>query len=310
MTDEPALPTESDGSAAEMRSGFATIIGAPNAGKSTLLNHLVGAKVSIVTHKVQTTRTIVRGVWTGDDVQVVFVDTPGIFRPKRRLDRAMVRSAWSGVRDADVVIFLVDAVRGLVGEAADVLEELEKVRVPRLLALNKVDIAPRERLLEIAAAANGRVRFDDTYMVSATTGSGTADLMERIAALMPPHPFYYPDDQVSDLPLRLLAAEVTREKLYLRLHQELPYDAHVETEAWDETKKGIRIEQTIYVARETQRGIVLGKGGQAVKAIGSAARRELTEMLDTPVHLFIHVKVRNWESDPERYREMGLEFPS
>ena len=307
MTEESKLAADAEG---PTRSGFATIIGAPNAGKSTLLNHLVGAKVSIVTHKVQTTRTIVRGIWTGDTVQVVFVDTPGIFRPKRRLDRAMVRSAWSGVRDADAVVFLVDAARGLVGDAAAVLAELPSVRVPKLLVLNKVDIAPRQKLLEIAAEANAQAEFVDTFMVSATTGSGTDALMARIGELMPEHPFFYPPDQVSDLPLKLLAAEVTREKLYLRLHQELPYDAHVETESWDETKAGIRIEQTIYVARDTQRGIVLGKGGQAVKAIGSASRRELTEMLDRPVHLFLHVKVRNWESDPQRYRELGLEFPS
>ena len=294
----------------QTRAGFAALIGAPNAGKSTLMNRIVGAKVSIVTHKVQTTRNMIRGVWTEDGVQIVFIDTPGIFAPKRRLDRAMVRSAWSGARDADVVVFIVDAERGLTGDAAAILGDLESVRAPKVLVLNKVDRIDPEKLLLLAAEANARVSFEATFMISALKGSGVDDLVEHLAGTMPEHPFFFPEDQVSDLPLKQLAAEVTREKLYLRLHQELPYAAHVETDTWDETKKGIRIEQTIYVARETQKAIVLGKGGSAVKAIGKAAREELAEMLERPVHLFLFVKVRNWESDPERYREMGLEFPS
>ena len=299
---------EGGGSGLTTRAGFVALIGAPNAGKSTLVNHLVGAKVSIVTHKVQTTRGMVRGVWTGDDTQIVLIDTPGIFAPKRRLDRAMVRSAWSGARDADVIVFLVDAERGLTGDAANILRDLESVAIPKVLVLNKIDRIDPERLLLLAAEANAKVSFEATYMISALKGSGTDDLLAHLAAAMPEHPFFFPEDQVSDLPLKQLAAEVTREKLYLRLHQELPYAAHVETESWTETKKGIRIEQVVYVARESQRSIVLGKGGAAIKAIGKAAREELAEMLEKPVHLFLFVKVRNWESDPERYREMGLEF--
>ena len=291
------------------RSGFVALIGAPNAGKSTLVNRLVGAKVSIVTHKVQTTRTLVRGVVTEGRSQVVFVDTPGIFEPKRGLDRAMVRSAWSGARDADIVVFLVDAQRGFEGDAARILGELESVRVPRVLALNKVDRIDREKLLLLAAEANARVPFERTFMISALKGSGTDDLLDWLLASVPEGPWFFPEEQVSDFPLKQLAAEVTREKLYLRLHQELPYDSHVETDRWEETKKGVRIDQTIFVARDSQKGIVLGKGGATAKAIGQAAREELGEMLGKPVHLFLHVKVRNWESDPERYREMGLEFP-
>ena len=296
------------------RAGLVAVIGAPNAGKSTLVNHLVGAKVTIVTHKVQTTRSNVRGVWSGEGAdgvasQIVFVDTPGIFAPKRRLDRAMVRSAWSGARDADIVMFVVDAERGLEGDAAAILEDLASVRLPRVLVLNKIDRIAPERLLELTARANAAVSFEETFMVSALRGHGTDRLLDYLAGAVPSHPFFFPDDQVSDLPLKQLAAEITREKLYLRLHEELPYAAHVETEDWQETKKGIRIEQTIYVIRDSQKPIVLGKGGETVKSIGRAAREELTDLLEKPVHLFLHVKVRPWESDPERYREMGLEFP-
>ena len=295
---------------APTRAGFVALIGAPNAGKSTLVNHLVGAKVSIVTHKVQTTRTLVRGVVTEGRSQVVFVDTPGIFQPKRGLDRAMVRSAWSGARDADIVVFLVDAQRGFEGDAARILQDLEGVPAQRVLALNKVDAIDRERLLLLAAEANARVPFERTFMISALKGSGTDDLLDYLFEHVPEGPWFFPEEQVSDFPLKQLAAEVTREKLYLRLHQELPYASHVETDRWEETKKGVRIDQTIYVARDSQKGIVLGKGGATAKAIGRAAREDLSEMLAKPVHLFLHVKVRNWESDPERYREMGLEFPS
>ena len=319
MSDAPEPPDAATAeTAAEMtdgtngettRAGFVALIGAPNAGKSTLVNRLVGAKVSIVTHKVQTTRTLVRGVVTEGASQVVFVDTPGIFEPKRGLDRAMVRSAWSGARDADIVVFLVDAERGFTGDAERILKELESVRVPRILALNKVDRIEPEKLLLLTAQANAQVPFDRTFMISATKGTGCDDLLDHLLSAIPEGPWFFPADQVSDFPLKQLAAEVTREKLYLRLHQELPYAAHVETENWTDTKKGARIEQVIYVARTSQKGIVLGKGGATVKAIGQAAREELSEMLGRPVHLFIHVKVRNWEHDPERYREMGLEFP-
>ena len=290
------------------RAGFVALIGAPNAGKSTLVNRLVGAKVSIVTHKVQTTRTLVRGVVTEGRSQIVFVDTPGIFEPKRGLDRAMVRSAWSGARDADIVVFLVDAERGLTGDAGRILKELESVRAPRVLALNKVDRIEPEKLLLLTAEANAAVPFERTFMISALKGHGCDALLDYLLTAVPEGPWFFPEEQVSDFPLKQLAAEVTREKLYLRLHQELPYASHVETEAWEEGKKGVRIDQVVYVARESQRSIVLGKGGATIKAIGRAAREELTEMLGRPVHLFLHVKVRAWEHDPERYREMGLEF--
>ena len=309
----PAVPVEAR-EASATRAGLVAVIGAPNAGKSTLVNRLVGAKVTIVTHKVQTTRSNIRGVWSGDapggePSQIVFIDTPGIFAPKRRLDRAMVRSAWSGARDADLVLFVVDAERGLVGDAAAILEDLASVRLPRVLALNKIDRIEPEGLLALTAEANAKASFVETFMISATRGHGTDALLDYLAGAMPEHPFFFPDDQVSDLPLRQLAAEITREKLYLRLHEELPYSAHVETERWEETNKAVRIEQTIFVVRDSQKGIVLGKGGATVKAIGKAAREELTDLLGKPVHLFLHVKVRNWESDPERYREMGLKFP-
>ena len=291
------------------RAGFVALIGAPNAGKSTLLNRMVGSKVSIVTHKVQTTRSLVRGIVVHERSQIVFVDTPGIFKPKRALDRAMVKSAWSGARDADCVVFLVDAERGLTGEAVNILHDLESLKSPRVLVLNKVDRVRPDSLLLLTAEANARIEFDRTFMISALRGSGVDDLLDYLAETVPESPFYYPEDQVSDFPLRQLASEITREKLYLRLHQELPYSTHVETESWEEGKKGVRIEQVIYVSRETQRSIVLGKGGATVKAIGKAAREELTGLLDRPVHLFLFVKVRDWEKDPERYREMGLEFP-
>ncbi|MEZ5803510.1 MAG: GTPase Era [Rhizobiaceae bacterium] len=293
------------------RSGFVALIGAPNAGKSTLVNQLVGAKVSIVTHKVQTTRAIVRGIATHDNAQIVFVDTPGIFKPRRRLDQAMVTTAWGGARDADVVLVLIDAERGIRGDAEALLENLEGVRQPKILVLNKIDRVSRETLLALAADANRRVPFERTFMVSALTGSGCGDILDYLAKTLPAGPWYYPEDQISDLPMRQLAAEITREKLYLRLHQELPYSSHVETEKWEEKKDGsVRIEQVIYVERDSQKKIVLGHKGETIRAIGQAARQEIGEILEQKVHLFLFVKVReNWGDDPERYREMGLEFP-
>jgi GTP-binding protein Era len=287
------------------------MIGAPNAGKSTLVNRLVGAKVSIVTHKVQTTRSIVRGVATHGAAQIVFVDTPGIFSPRRRLDRAMVTTAWGGAKDADLVLVLVDAERGIRGDAEAMLAALADNRQPKALVLNKIDRVKHEKLLALAAEANERAAFDRTFMISALTGSGCPDLLDYIAARLPEGPWYYPEDQISDLPMRQLAAEITREKLYLRLHQELPYSSHVETEKWEEKKDGsVRIEQVIYVERDSQKKILLGHKGETIKAIGQASRKEIAEILEQKVHLFLFVKVRgNWGDDPERYREMGLEFP-
>jgi GTP-binding protein Era len=293
------------------RSGFVALIGAPNAGKSTLVNRLVGAKVSIVTHKVQTTRAIVRGIATHHDAQIVFVDTPGIFKPRRRLDQAMVTTAWGGAKDADIVLVLIDAERGIRGDAEAILDNLAGVRQPKILVLNKVDRVKPEALLKLTSEANEKADFERTFMVSALTGSGCGDLLDFLAGRLPEGPWYYPEDQISDLPMRQLAAEVTREKLYLRLHQELPYSSHVETERWEEKKDGsVRIEQVIYVERDSQKKIVLGHKGETIRAIGQAARHEIAAMLEQPVHLFLFVKVReNWGNDPERYREMGLDFP-
>jgi GTP-binding protein Era len=305
--------SEPDKSAAvpETRSGFVALIGATNAGKSTLVNQLVGSKVSIVTHKVQTTRALVRGIVTHGNAQIVFVDTPGIFRPRRRLDNAMVTTAWGGAKDADVIALLIDAERGIKGDADAILERLGDVRQPKLLLLNKVDRVKPETLLALAKTANERVPFARTFMVSALTGSGCGDFLDHLAETLPAGPWYYPEDQISDLPMRQLAAEVTREKLYLRLHQELPYSSHVETEKWEEKKDGsVRIEQVIYVERDSQKKIVLGEKGRTIRAIGEAARKEIADILEQKVHLFLFVKVReNWGDDPERYREMGLEFP-
>jgi len=295
----------------EPRCGFAALVGAPNAGKSTLLNQLVGAKVSIVSRKAQTTRALVRGIAIDGAAQIVLVDTPGIFKPKRRLDRAMVASALSGATDADVAALLVDARRGVDEETQAILPRLAKLRAPKLLVLNKIDLVARERLLALAADLNARMKFEQTFMVSALTGDGVADLRAALGRMMKPSPWLYPEDQLSDAPLRLLAAEITREKLYERLHDELPYQSTVETESWTNQKDGsARIEQTIYVARDGQKKIVLGEGGRTIKAIGQAARREIAEAAEQKVHLFLFVKVReNWAEDPERYREMRLEFP-
>jgi GTPase len=293
------------------RCGFIALVGAPNVGKSTLINALVGAKVAIVSHKVQTTRTLLRGIATLDGSQLVFIDTPGIFAPKRRLDRAMVTNAWAGTHDADIAAVLIDAKRGLDEEADAILERLAEVGQPKILLINKVDLVEKPALLTIARVANARLAFAATFMISALTGDGVADVKRWLAQHVPQGPWHYPEDQITDAPLRQLAAEITREKLYLRLHQELPYQSTVETDIWKELKDGsTRIEQTIYVERESQRKIVLGKGGQTIKAIGADARREIADMIEAPVHLFLFVKVRErWGDDPDRYRGMGLEFP-
>ena len=290
------------------RCGFAAIIGAPNAGKSTLVNRLVGQKIAIVTHKVQTTRARLRGIAIEGRSQIVFVDTPGIFTPRRDLDRAMVEAAWSGVGDADLVILLVDSRAGLNAEVEAILASLGTARRP-VLALNKVDVVRPETLLGLSQRLNERVPFASTFMISALSGSGVEDLRRHAAGAMPEGPWLYPEDQIADLPQRLLAAEITREKLTLRLHQELPYALTVETEGWTERPDGsVRIDQIIYVERESQRKIVLGKDGQTIKAIGQAARKEIAEAIAQPVHLFLFVKVReNWASDPERRKMMGLE---
>ena len=293
------------------RAGFVALIGAPNAGKSTLVNALVGRKVSIVTHKVQTTRANIRGIRVHGRTQVVFVDTPGIFQPKRRLDRAMVDAAWQGAKDADCVTLLIDAERGLSEDTRRILKRLADVRLPRVLLLNKIDRVDPPALLALTAEANDLCAFDATFMVSALKGDGLSDYLDWLARTLPVSPFLYPAEEVSDLPPRMLAAEVTREKVFLRLHQELPYNAHVETEGWEERRDGsLRVEQVIYVARDAHKKIVLGRGGATIKAISQAARKEMGELLGRPVHLFLFVKVReNWVDDPERYREMGLDFP-
>jgi GTP-binding protein Era len=293
------------------RCGFVALIGGPNAGKSTLTNALTGSKIAIVTPKVQTTRALVRGIAIVGASQLVFVDTPGIFAPRRRLDRAMVTTAWGSAHDADIAVVLIDAKRGLDADNAAILGRLAEVTQSKVLVLNKIDLVEKTALLGLAEAANARVTFAATFMVSALSGDGVDDLRGWLAANAPPGPWHYPADEVSDAPLRQLAAEITREKLYLQLHQELPYQSTVETEVWQERPDGsVRIEQTIYVERESQRKIVLGKGGQTIKAIGAAARREIAEILERPVHLFLFVKVQEgWGDDPERYRAMGLEFP-
>src|SRR5580658_2611607 len=304
-------PEPTDAAAPATRCGFVALIGAPNAGKSTLLNALVGAKISIVTPKVQTTRALVRGIAVEGAAQLIFVDTPGIFAPRRRLDRAMVATAWGSTHDADIVALLIDAHKGVQDDDDAILHKLGDVRSTKVLVLNKVDLVDKLALLTLTRRLNERMTFASTFMVSALSGDGVADLKRWLAAHVPEGPWLYPEDQISDAPLRQLAAEITREKLYLRLHQELPYQSTVETEVWTELKDGsVRIEQTIYVERESQRKIVLGEGGQAIKAIGAAARKDIAEEIEQPVHLFLFVKVREgWGDDPERYREMGLEFP-
>ena len=302
---------DAEGAPQDTRCGFVALIGAPNVGKSTLVNALVGSKVTIVSRKVQTTRALIRGIVIEDHSQIILVDTPGIFLPKRRLDRAMVKTAWSGAHDADLVCVLLDAKAGINEEAEAIFKQLASVNHPKILVINKVDIVSKERLLKLAQDANERLKFEDIFMISAMTGDGVDDLRRRLAADVPAGPYHYPEDQMSDAPLRHLAAEITREKIFRQLHQELPYQSTVETDSWQERKdNSVRIEQTIFVERESQRKIVLGKGGATIKQIGADARRELTEIVGVPVHLFLFVKVReNWGDDPSRYREMGLEFP-
>jgi GTP-binding protein Era len=300
-----------DAAPAATRCGFVALIGAPNVGKSTLVNALVGSKVTIVSRKVQTTRALIRGIVIDNNAQIILVDTPGIFSPKRRLDRAMVSTAWSGAHDADLVCVLLDAKTGIDEEAEAILTKVATVDHEKILVLNKIDLVPREKLLALAKAANDRLSFASTFMVSALSGDGVDDLRHTLAEMVPPGPFHYPEDQMSDAPMRHLAAEITREKIFRQLHQELPYQSTVETDSWTERKdKSIRIEQTIFVERESQRKIVLGKGGATIKSIGADARKEIAEIVGQPVHLFLFVKVReNWGDDPDRYREMGLEFP-
>ena len=295
----------------ERACGFVALIGAPNVGKSTLVNALVGSKVTIVSRKVQTTRALIRGIVIEDNAQIILVDTPRIFSPKRRLDRAMVSTAWSGAHDADLVCVLLDAKAGIDEEADAILNKLASVAHPKILVLNKIDLIPREKLLALAQAANDRMKFEHTFMISALSGDGVDDLRKTLAKMVPPGPFHYPEDQMSDAPLRHLAAEITREKIYRQLHQELPYQSTVETDSWTERNdKSVRIEQTIFVERESQRKIVLGKGGATIKSIGADSRKEIAEIVGVPVHLFLFVKVReNWGDDPDRYREMGLDFP-
>jgi GTP-binding protein Era len=293
------------------RCGFVALIGSTNVGKSTLVNALVGCKVAIVTPKAQTTRALLRGIATDGTAQIILVDTPGLFTPRRRLDRAMVASAWSGAGDADVICVIIDAQHGFAQETPELLDRLKELRQPKALVLNKIDLVDKPSLLGLAQEANTRGGFAATFMISALKGDGVADLKHWLANAVPAGPWLYPEDQIADAPSRSLAAEITREKLYLRLHEELPYQSTVETEAWNERPDGsLRIEQTIYVERESQRKIVLGKGGQTIKAIGAAARQEIAALFERPVHLFLFVKVREgWSEDPERYREMGLEFP-
>ncbi|HXW29542.1 MAG TPA: GTPase Era [Xanthobacteraceae bacterium] len=310
-TNRPTRPSVPDGGTGAPRCGFVAIIGAPNVGKSTFVNALVGTKVSIVSRKVQTTRMPVRGIAIEGSAQLILVDTPGLFAPRRRLDRAMVSAAWTGAHDADLVALMVDAKRGRDDETAGIVARLSEVRASKVLILNKIDLLEKPPLLALAADLNASLRFEATFMVSALTGDGVKDVRAWLAAHVPEGPWHYPADQLSDAPLRQLAAEITREKLYDRLHQELPYESTVETDRWTELKDGsVRIEQTIFVARESQRKIVVGKRGQVLKAIGAEARREIGELIEAPVHLFLFVKVReDWGDDPERYREMGLEFP-
>jgi len=312
----------------ETRCGFVALVGAPNAGKSTLLNALIGAKVSIVSRKAQTTRATVRGILIDGAAQMIFVDTPGLFAPKRRLDRAMVAAAWGAAADADALALLIDARQEIgarqaigvadkregteIGEATQtILATLREQRAPKFLVINKVDLVDRPLLLALAERLNAALPFADTFMTSALTGDGVDRFKARLAAAMPAGPWLYPEDQIADAPLRALAAEITREKLFERLHDELPYQTTVETESWKDQPDGsARIEQTIYVTRDSHKKIVIGEGGRTIKAIGSAARKEIAEAHEAPVHLFLFVKVRaNWLDDPERYRAMGLEFP-
>ena len=303
MSDEQTKPE------GPTRAGFCAIIGAPNAGKSTLVNQLTGSKVSIVSHKVQTTRARIRAIAMEGNAQIVLVDTPGIFKPKRTLDRAMVDNAWGGAGDADAVVLLVDGRPGLTEEAKEIIAHLQHTKTKAVLVINKIDLMSRERLLEVAAEYNAAYPFEQTFMVSALNGSGTQDLLKYLAQKMPESPWLYPEDQVADVQLRFMAAEMTREVIYERLHEELPYASTVETESWEEQKNGsVKIGQVIYVQRDSQKAIVLGKGGQTIKLLGQKAREEMERQFGRKVHLFLFVKVReNWIEDKERLRNMGLD---
>ena len=295
-----------------LRAGFVSLIGAPNAGKSTITNNFVGSKVSIVSPKAQTTRTIVKGIGIYENTQIVFLDTPGIFKPKRRLDRAMVASAWSGMSDADMVVLVVDAKKGFDDQTQSIVSKLNKNKIEAVLVLNKIDLIQKEKLLELCAKINEAGNFSQTFMVSALTGQHIEDFYKYLADNLPESPWYYPEDQISDMPLKLLTAEVVREKLFLYLRQELPYAITVEPELWERREDdSVRAEMTIYVERDSQKTIVLGKGGSMIKKIGQSARRELEEMLEEKIHLFLFVKVReNWGDDPARYADWGLNFNS
>lgn len=295
---------------ANQRAGFVAFVGAPNAGKSTAINHMVGTKVSIVSPKVQTTRTRVLGIMMRGDSQIIFVDTPGIFAPKRRLDRAMVAAAWGGAADADHIVLLIDAKRGISHETQSIIDTLKEQKRTAILIINKIDLVDKAALLELTQKLNDEGIFTDTFMVSAIKGDGLDHFVDFIAEKLPKSPWLFPEDQVSDMPERLLAAEITREQLYLKLRQELPYSTTVETETWEEKKDGsVKIEQIIYVARDGQKKIILGKGGQQIKAIGANARKQLEEILDCRVHLFLFVKVRDkWGDDPERFNYWGLDY--
>ena len=290
------------------RCGFAAIIGAPNAGKSTLVNKLVGSKVSIVSHKVQTTRARIRAIYVHEESQVVLVDTPGIFKPRRKLDEAMVESAWAGAGEADAVVLIVDARRGLEDEVLKIIDGFKASHTKAMLVLNKIDLIEIEKLMPLAEQCAAAYPFTDTFMVSAISGSGVAKLGAKLASLMPIGPWLYPEDQTADVHLRFIASEITREKIYERLHDELPYSSTVETEAWEEKKDGsVKITQAIFVERDSQKAIVLGKGGAQIKVLGQLARKEMEESFERRVHLFLFVKVReNWAVDPERLRMMGL----
>ncbi len=292
------------------RCGFVALIGAPNAGKSTITNNFVGSKVSIVSPKVQTTRTLVKGIGVYNNTQIIFVDTPGIFKPKRRLDRAMVLSAWDGAKDADITVLVVDAKRGFDDETRHIIARLKKKNRPAVLVINKVDLVQKDTLLGLSKALNDEYDFRETFFVSAVTGKNIEDFYQYLADNLPESPWYYPEDQISDMPLKLLAAEIVREKLFLFLHQELPYSLTVEPELWERREDGsIRAEITIYVERDNQKIIVLGKGGSMIKRIGQTARREIEELLEERVHLFLFVKVReNWQDDAARYTAWGLDF--
>lgn len=312
MTEEVNAPEGSTPPDGETRAGFVALIGEPNAGKSTLLNQMVGAKVSIVTHKVQTTRARIRGIAIEGPAQIVFVDTPGIFRPRRRLDRSMVAAAWGGASDADLVLLLIEAHRGMTDGTEAILTQLRELGqgTPVALVINKIDRVKAEVLLALSKQMNEAYPFTQTFMISAEKGYGCADLRAWLGSELPEGPWLYPEDQIADLPMRMIAAEITREKLTLRLHEEIPYQLTVETEAWEEKKDGsARVEQVVYVARQGHKGIVLGKGGETIKAVGQSARAELEEFMGRRVHLFLQVRVReNWLNEAERYDEMGLNF--